>query len=196
MTTEYPNPNRVTVSDGPHFVTGLQPAPDPIRIYVASLSAYNAGTLHGEWIDATQDADDIWAEVQAMLKACPENNRHGCPSEEWAIHDFEGFGSWSPSESESFETVAQVAELIEEHGEAFTIYAEDVGVEQAAENFAEAYYGEWESGADFAENWYAETMGEEALGPLVNYVDWEHVWKSEFDCNSYSIEDGHVFRPV
>lgn len=165
----------------------------PIRIYVASLSAYNAGTLHGEWIDADQTADEIWAEVQAMLAECPENNRHGCPSEEWAIHDFEGFGSWSPDESESFETVAQMAELIEEHGEAFTIYAEDVGFEAAAENFAEAYHGQWESGAAFAENWYDEMYTEETIGPLANYVDWEWVWKGEFECGSFWIEDGHVF---
>ena len=166
---------------------------DPIRIYVASLSAYNAGTLHGEWIDADQDADEIWAEVQAMLKECPENNRHGCPSEEWAIHDHEGFGSWSPSESESFDTVAQMAELIKEYGEAFTIYAEDVGVEQAAENFAEAYQGEWRSGAEFAEE-LADSIGainSDAKWPLY-YIDWERAWH-DLSCGDYYIESGHVF---
>jgi len=52
------------------------------RIYVASLSDYNAGRLHGAWIDATQDADEIEAEVQEMLAASPEPI-----AEEWAIHD-------------------------------------------------------------------------------------------------------------
>ena len=32
---------------------------DTPRIYVACLAAYNGGTLHGEWIDADQSADDI-----------------------------------------------------------------------------------------------------------------------------------------
>ena len=163
-------------------------------IYVASLSAYNAGTLHGEWIDADQTVDEIWAEVQAMLAACPEHNRYGFPSEEWAIHDFEGFGAWSPGESESFETIVQVAELLEEHGEAFGIYAEDVGIEQAAENFAEAYHGQWRDGAAFAENWYDEMYSQETIGPLVGYVDWEWVWKGE--CGSFWIEDGHVFESI
>lgn len=41
------------------------------RIYVACLSAYNNGFLHGEWIDCDQDAEVIWAEIKEMLKASP-----------------------------------------------------------------------------------------------------------------------------
>ena len=33
------------------------------RIYVACLAAYNAGILHGKWIDAAQDADSLHGEV-------------------------------------------------------------------------------------------------------------------------------------
>ncbi|HBO1348742.1 TPA: antirestriction protein ArdA, partial [Pseudomonas aeruginosa] len=40
-----------------------------IRIYVADLAAYNAGHLHGVWIDATLGLDDIQAQVSAMLAA-------------------------------------------------------------------------------------------------------------------------------
>lgn len=32
---------------------------EEIRIYVACLAAYNNGELHGAWIDATQDLDDV-----------------------------------------------------------------------------------------------------------------------------------------
>jgi antirestriction protein len=51
------------------------------RIYVASLADYNAGNLHGRWIDADQDEDTIHAEIAEMLReskhpnvmvACPE----------------------------------------------------------------------------------------------------------------------------
>lgn len=38
------------------------PNSDGPRIYVASLSDYNAGTLHGKWIDADQSAEDIQAD--------------------------------------------------------------------------------------------------------------------------------------
>lgn len=54
---------------------------DTPRIYVACLAAYNAGTLHGKWIEATQDIEDIWKEIRDMLASSPEPN-----SEEWAIH--------------------------------------------------------------------------------------------------------------
>jgi len=42
-----------------------------IKIYVACLAAYNAGHLHGAWINANQDAYDIWNEVSAMLMTSP-----------------------------------------------------------------------------------------------------------------------------
>jgi len=37
------------------------------RIYVASLADYNAGRLHGRWIDANQSADSIRDEIAQML---------------------------------------------------------------------------------------------------------------------------------
>ena len=39
------------------------PDPDPIRIYVACLAAYNNGHLHGEWIEVTDEAS-IWEEIR------------------------------------------------------------------------------------------------------------------------------------
>ena len=45
---------------------------DVPKIYVADLAAYNAGRLRGIWIDATQEPDEIHAEVQAMLAGSPE----------------------------------------------------------------------------------------------------------------------------
>ncbi len=62
------------------------------RIYVACLAAYNAGRLHGVWIEAEQSPEDIWSEVADMLAVSPEP----C-AEEWAIHDHEGFGALQPA---------------------------------------------------------------------------------------------------
>jgi len=88
-------------------------------IYVASLSDYNAGTLHGAHIDAAQEPDAIYAEIKAMLDASPEFRAFpaGGPAEEWAIHDYEGFGPWRLSEYQSIETVSLVARAIEEFGD-------------------------------------------------------------------------------
>lgn len=38
------------------------------RIYVACLAAYNSGHLHGEWINADQDEEDIFADINDVLR--------------------------------------------------------------------------------------------------------------------------------
>ena len=58
------------------------------KIYAASLSDYNAGVLHGAWIRADQDEDKIEEAITAMLERSSQPG-----AEEWAIHDYEGFGS-------------------------------------------------------------------------------------------------------
>lgn len=54
------------------------------KIYVASLSDYNAGRLHGAWIEATTDVDAMRKQVSAMLAQSKED-----VAEEWAIHDYD-----------------------------------------------------------------------------------------------------------
>jgi len=83
---------------------------DEIRIYVADLAAYNNGKLHGVWIDACDDINNIWEQIKAMLAASPEDF-----AEEYAIHDYEGFGSYALSEYEGIETAHKVACFIAEH---------------------------------------------------------------------------------
>ena len=84
-----------------------------MQIYIACLASYNNGTLHGKWIDATSDVDEMQEDVNALLRsskypnvmvecptcggvcrveACSTCNGSGeVPSaEEFAIHDFDG----------------------------------------------------------------------------------------------------------
>ncbi|MFR6036489.1 antirestriction protein ArdA [Desulfovibrio piger] len=61
---------------------------DTFRIYVASLSDYNAGILHGTWIDFAQltDLDDLRAAIAAMLATSPTAKAApGQPAEEWMM---------------------------------------------------------------------------------------------------------------
>ena len=58
------------------------------RIYVASLADYNAGRLHGRWIRADQQAEALHQEIAAMLAESQEP-----VAEDWAIHDYENFGT-------------------------------------------------------------------------------------------------------
>ncbi|MGO1048788.1 antirestriction protein ArdA [Crossiella sp. CA198] len=87
------------------------------RIYVRSLSDYNNAVLTGRWIDADQDHDDIYNDVQDMLA----ESSFG-PAEEWAIHDYEGFEGLKIGEYESLERVSILGRGIAEHGDRFAAY--------------------------------------------------------------------------
>jgi antirestriction protein len=125
------------------------------RIYIACLAAYNAGILHGGWIDANQPADDIRAEVDKVLATSPVPG-----AEEWAIHDHDGFGSLRLSEWESFERVSDIANGIALHGLAFAAWlAYDSSRDPAdSDSFCDSYRGEWRSLRHFAED-YADSIG-------------------------------------
>ena len=134
------------------------------RIYVASLPDYNAGRLHGRWIDATQEIEDVTEQVTEMLTTSPEPG-----AEEYAIHDYENFGPVYLSEYESLQTVCDLAAGIEEHGEAFAHLAAVLDRDEwksALGRFDELYRGCWPSMADYA----AELLDDlgidiEAIGP-------------------------------
>jgi|GEM_PF-6178432 len=56
-----------------------------------------------------------------MLAASPTTARYGEPAEEWAIHDYEGFGLVALSEWERVERVADLARGVVRHSEAFVV---------------------------------------------------------------------------
>lgn len=156
---------------------------DTPRIYVACLASYNAGILHGEWIDAT-DGDVIREAIQEMLKGSPTAG-----AEEWAIHDYEGFGSIRLSEWEDVDRVAELGALIDEHGEAFAAYADHVGVDYATEeSFQDAYCGEWDSEQAYAENLFDELYGHDVPEHIAPYIDYEAFARDLFINDNYSVE--------
>ena len=55
---------------------------DGPRIYVASLSDYNNGILHGTWIDADPDPDVMQDSIDQMLVRSPTARRYDEPAEE------------------------------------------------------------------------------------------------------------------
>lgn len=165
---------------------------DP-KVWIGSLSAYNAGNLVGEWVDAT--------DLKAMEEVAAE-----LPGEEFALFDREGFGDLI-GEYTPLETVAKIATALEEHGEPFRLYVENQGyslgpedVDSCVGDFEEAYQGEWgglmtSPMVDFAQN-LAEDIGaidEDAAWPN-NCIDWERAAR-ELE-GDYWEQGGHVFRSV
>ena len=123
------------------------------RIYVASLTDYNAGILHGEWIEANDDPETMQDSIDSMLAASPTTRRYGDIAEEWAIHDYEGFGQLRLSEYEPLSKIAALASGITEHGMAFTAWVAHSGSDsEQLERFDDHYLGEWASIEEFAES--------------------------------------------
>jgi antirestriction protein len=165
---------------------------NPPKIYVACLAAYNNGILHGSWIDASQGTEAIHPEIQNMLAESPIPH-----SEEWAIHDYEGFGEIRLSEYEDIQKVAELAEMIEQHGHAYIAYVQYAGMENASdEDFQDKYAGEWDSEEDFAMDLADETMN--IPEHILPYFDNEKFAHDLFINDYYSVESKdykvHVFR--
>ena len=165
------------------------------RIYVACLASYNAGKLHGAWIDAT-DEDTINDGIASVLKTSTEPG-----AEEWAIHDYEGFGKAKIGEYTDTATVARVAALIAEHGEVFAALlsgycGEDL--DHAETLMTEGYRGEWSSLEAYAEDFLDDTGAfENVPDDIRRYFDFE-AYARDMECNGevFTIEIGsavHVF---
>lgn len=179
-----------------------------MRIYVACLAAYNNGFLHGRWIDATADADEMQEEISAMLRASPcPNVQVDCvecmgvgesfpgvvcrecggrgavdSAEEWAIHDMEGlpscFGEYS-----GLEPVAEFVALVEEYdwidAEDLAKIVTDAGsVEQALEQLENDFVGIYDSFRDYAD--------EHADEVIRAYVSEANILAQYFDYDAFA----------
>jgi antirestriction protein len=140
------------------------------RIYVASLSDYNAGRLLGRWIDANLSVEKLHADIREMLAESKE-----LPAEEWAIHDYEGFGGLHLCEHASMEDIADLAKGIEEYGPVFVELTKHLGglsgLAEARKYMEEGYRGEYESIGDYVEELLEDCYGDvlKALPDFIRY---------------------------
>ena len=145
-------------------------------IYIASLSDYNAGRLIGEWvdIDAATTEEDLYEAVAAVLAQSREPG-----AEEFAIHDFDGFPAGLVGEYDPLARVAAYGRFLAEdaEGERFA-FLEDLGPsldpEDLEDAFSEAFYGVYETRAEFAEDLLESTSGLDSVpGNLRPYFDFD-----------------------
>lgn len=174
-----------------------QPAPEHTegqgaRIFVACLAAYNSGCLHGRWINADQDAEDIRSEISEMLKASPV-----VEAEEWAIHDYEGFEGVEISEYADIENLARLATFVNERGRLGSMLLQHFcGCIDEAEAAFDNYAGCYRALADYAQELIEETT--EIPENLANYIDYQAIARDmELGGEVFTIETGfeetHVF---
>ncbi|NJM23791.1 MAG: antirestriction protein ArdA, partial [Richelia sp. RM1_1_1] len=146
------------------------------KIYVACLSAYNAGYLHGLWIDGTQQLEDIEDDIKWMLSWSPVADTEPC--NEWAIHDYECWQGIQLSEYEDIETVSELAQLLEEHGKAYAVYHQHYGEYATEQDWIDRYLGEYEDEEDFVyQMWESSGIIQqlEKLNISTFYIDWKAI---------------------
>ena len=164
-----------------------------IKIYVADLAAYNAGHLHGVWIDATLDVEDIQKQIDALLA-----NSRVVGAEEFSIHDHEGFGEYGIGEHTDIETAHEVAMFIVEHQAFGSALLNHFGgdLEDAKRAAEDNYCGCHKSLADYAQELTEETT--QIPENLRHYIDYEAMARDmEAGGDVFTVETGfqevHVF---
>src|SRR6266480_3982695 len=151
-----------------------------LRFYAACLASYNAGRLHGAWIDASTDVDEMQAAINKMLRAssypnvevaCPDcdapdhpecptcHGRHKVPSaEEYAIHDYEE--RWNLGEYPGLERIVKFMEL----------------VEKAEDTIENQFHGTYDTLTEYAEQFVEECYDLKNIPDLIkHHIDYEGI---------------------
>ena len=167
-----------------------------MRIYVACLASYNAGILHGRWIDASSDADAMQGEIDAMLKASREPG-----AEEWAVHDYDGVPS-SLGEYPGLDKIAAFVALCDDFDH---IDSDDIAaivanwcgdLDQARTALQDDFCGIYPAFRDYADEVADEMIGTKTAGGevsqfLINYFDYEsHARDLAFSMTAVDVSTG------
>lgn len=165
-----------------------------MRIYVACLAAYNNGILHGRWIDATADADEMQEEINAMLAESPVED-----AEEWAIHDTEGLPD-TIGEFSGLEPVAEFAALAEDFDyidvhDLTKIVADFGSVEAARDALEDGFCGIYDSFRDYADEHADEMIAchDQQDSIIARYFDYEAFARDlAMDMHTIDLKSGRV----
>lgn len=155
---------------------------DTPKIYVACLASYNSGILYGKWIDADQSVNELNDEINTMLAESSIED-----AEEWAIHDYEGFGE-RLSENEDLETIVKHVEFITEYEELGQALLADYNIEDAQTMLEDHYHGTYDSEVDFAWYVFEEYHSNPIPGNWICYFDCEAFARDLFISDFCSVE--------
>jgi antirestriction protein len=168
------------------------------KIYVASLADYNAGILHGAWIDLDgKDAEDVNAEITEMLRGSSMSN-----AEEWAIHDSDDFDGITINEYATVADLVALSAAVEKHGQVLLDVLEYLGglsyLEEAVGNVEDDYAGTYQDEAEFAEEFTRDTDGLRGVPDhIAFYIDWERMGNELTTSDFFTVPAGrgiHVFH--
>lgn len=149
------------------------------RVWIGCLRCYNAGSLIGEWFDASEAGEVTTETIHPHLHGRAEALGH---EEIWCF-DIEGFGHWNREMNpiEAHELDAAITALTDATGapaDAVFAWAANIGADKAdleGGGFEDAWHGEHDSAEDFVQEMAEQCHTEEDLGPFAAYIHWERV---------------------
>ena len=144
------------------------------RIYVGTYGKYNAGNLHGAWIDLADHCD-----LDSFYEACKDlHSDENDP--EFMFQDVECNLQGAISESHINPKIFEVLDMNEDQQLMLSLFTQvnTYELDFAIDNFEEAYAGSADTCADFAQE-LAELDGFDHDAMRMIVVDWQATW----DCN-------------
>ena len=185
------------------------------RVWIGSLERYNAGQLIGRWFDMEDYGsageleqaarDHILRQCGRMAQqfrrwASNDNGRYTDPTEELWIFDHEGLTGSEMGIGEAWEQWEILEALPEDQRAAFQAYADHIGTSYAnADNFEEAFNGEWRSEQEFAEELIDDIEGVDDDSISGRYFDYEAFTRDLFMGDYFSVQHSGgvwVFRSI
>lgn len=159
-------------------------------VYVGTYGKYNEGSLDGEWVDITE-----FDTYEDFIDYC--HKLHGDEnSAELMFQDFAGFPEIWYSESgmseETFDKIKEFSELDSDKKGAYEAYLTicDEG-DDSIDKFEDCYLGYYNSPEDFAEEYF--TTNNDIPDFIINYIDWNAVWRDLNISDGYDYVNGYVF---
>ena len=159
-----------------------------IKIYVASLEAYNNGKMVGDWVTPTNYLS--FEKFNDAIQIATKN------ADEVAVHDYEGIDL--DDEYPDFEDLYYFCQALEDSwldNEAIIAYAENTGEELDNELIADAensYVGTFSSFQEYAED-YADELIHSTDDFLKSYFDYESFARDlEYDYMVCDVSDYNV----
>ena len=133
------------------------------KIYVACLASYNSGILHGAYIDATLEPDDMLDLIGEMLEKSPVIG-----AEEWEIHDFEDFDCIRIDRWEDLQQVHDIACFLVDKGELGAKLLQELSTEDVdyvRQYIEDNFIGKYDSTRD-----YVYEMIDECYSDLPEFI--------------------------
>ena len=186
-----------------------------MKIYVASLSDYNAGILHGAWFDleSYEDTDELYQDIyNKLLITSPTAHAEGLKAaEEYAVHDYDGIYPKGLGEYTSLSELMELQEYLNmcssyEEEEIFCEWLNEISgwtsvssidFNSFQSSFRGDYSNSWKPEEDFVYA-YAEDIGlfDNVPEDVARYFDYEAYARDLF-INDFTITThGYVFSLI